>query len=115
MDDEAIAELQEAIQLSDGSSTCAANLARAYAVSGRRNEALRLLNDLKQRSNPGYANASDIAGIYAALGDRDQAMSWLEKAYPERFNPSILMRPAFDPLRPDSRFKDLVRRIGLRQ
>jgi TolB-like protein/DNA-binding winged helix-turn-helix (wHTH) protein/Flp pilus assembly protein TadD len=113
MDDEAIAELQKAIQFSNGSSTCTANLARAYAVSGRRNGALRLLNSLKQRSNHGYSNASDIAGIYAALGDRDQAMSWLEKAYQERFNPSILMRPTFDPLRSDPRFQDLVHRIGL--
>jgi TolB-like protein/DNA-binding winged helix-turn-helix (wHTH) protein/Tfp pilus assembly protein PilF len=115
MYDEAIEELQKAIQFSDGSSTCTANLARAYAVSGRRSEALRLLNDLKQRWNPGYSNASDIAGIYTALGDRDQAMSWLEKAYQERFNPSILMRPAFDPLRSDPRFQDLWRRVGLPQ
>jgi hypothetical protein len=74
---------------------------------------LRLLNGLKQRTNPGYSNASDIAGIYAALGDRDQAMSWLEKAYQERFSPSILVRPAFDPLRSDPQFEGLVRRIEL--
>jgi hypothetical protein len=40
-------------------------------------------------------------------------MTWLEKAYEERFNPSILQRPAFDPLRSDPRFQNLVRRIGL--
>jgi Tfp pilus assembly protein PilF len=115
MDDQAIAELKRAIQLTGGSSTCTANLARAYALSGRRNEAVRLLDDLIQRSSPGYSNASDIAGIYAALGDADQAMRWLEKAYQERFNPSILVRPSFDPLRSDLRFRDLVRRIGLQQ
>jgi hypothetical protein len=40
-------------------------------------------------------------------------MSWLNKAYEARFNPSILLRPAWDPLRSDARFKDLMHRIGL--
>ncbi|MFY9528678.1 MAG: tetratricopeptide repeat protein [Candidatus Acidiferrales bacterium] len=113
MYEEAIAELQKAIRFSAGSPTCTANLARAYAVSGRRNEAVQLLNDLKKHSNPGYSNAPEIAAIYAALGDRDQAMTWLGKGYEERFNPGVLLRPAFDPLRTDPRFQDLVRRIGL--
>jgi hypothetical protein len=45
--------------------------------------------------------------IYAALGDMDQAMNWLEKGYEERFNPGVLLRPGFDPLRSDSRFQAL--------
>ena len=43
--------------------------------------------------------------IYASLGDRDQAMNWLEKGYEERFNPGVLLRPGFDPLRSDPRFE----------
>jgi TolB-like protein/DNA-binding winged helix-turn-helix (wHTH) protein/Flp pilus assembly protein TadD len=109
---EAISELQKAVQLSAGSPTCTANLARAYAVSGRRNEAVRLLSDLK-KPRGSYSNASEIAVVYAALGDQDQAMAWLEKGYHERFNPSVLLRPGFDPLRTDPRFKDLERRVGL--
>jgi TolB-like protein/Tfp pilus assembly protein PilF len=113
MDEEAVAELQKAVQLSGGSPTCIASLARAYAASGKRSEALKLLSDLKKHSVPSYSNASEISVIYAALGDQDQAMNWLEKGYEERFNPSVLLRPGFDPLRSDPRFQDLVRRIGL--
>jgi TolB-like protein/DNA-binding winged helix-turn-helix (wHTH) protein/tetratricopeptide (TPR) repeat protein len=110
---EAVPELQRALQLSGGSPTIIANLARAYVASGKRNEATRLLNDLKERSIHGYSNGSEIATIYASLGDTDQAMKWLEKAYEERFNPGVLLRPGFDPLRSDPRFQDLVHRVGL--
>jgi TolB-like protein/DNA-binding winged helix-turn-helix (wHTH) protein/Flp pilus assembly protein TadD len=113
MYDEAVAELKTAVQLSGGSPAFIANLARAYVVSGKRSEAAKLLDDLKKRSNPGYSNASEIAVIYASLGDADQAMTWLEKGYDERFNPGVLLRPGFDPLRSDPRFQNLVRRIGL--
>ena len=87
-------------------------LPRAYAVSGRRNEALKILNDLTKQSKE-FSSAAEIALIYAGLGENDQAMTWLEKAHSERFNPSILLRPAFDPLRSDPRFQNLVHRIGL--
>ncbi|HLM83446.1 MAG TPA: tetratricopeptide repeat protein [Terriglobales bacterium] len=113
MYDEAVAELQKAVQLSGDSPTCIANLARAYVASGKGSEAVKLLSDLKKRSNPGYSNASEIAMIYASLGDTDQAMNWLEKGYEERFNPGVLLRPGFDPLRSDSRFQSLEHRIGL--
>ena len=110
MYDEAVAELQKAVQLSGGSPT-SANLACAYALSNKRNEAVRILNDLKTRST---RNASEIALMYVSvLGDTDQAMNWLEKGYEERFNPTVLLRPGFDPLRSDPRFQNLVHRIGL--
>jgi len=47
------------------------------------------------------------------LGARDEAMHWLELGYEERFNPGVLIRPGFDPLRADPRFQALVRRVGL--
>jgi tetratricopeptide (TPR) repeat protein len=109
---EAIAELQRAIELSGGSTTFTSNLAYAYAVSERRNEAVKILNDLTSRSN-GSSDAAEIALIHAGLGEKDQAMAWLEKAFSERFIPSILLRPGFDPLRSDPRFQNLVHRIGL--
>jgi TolB-like protein/DNA-binding winged helix-turn-helix (wHTH) protein/Flp pilus assembly protein TadD len=112
MNAEAIAELQKAVELSAGSPTCIANLARAYAASGRTSEAVKLLSDLKQHSNGGYSDAAEVSMVYAALGDKDQAMRWLEIGYEQRFNPGVLLRPGFDSLRADPRFKDLVHRIG---
>jgi TolB-like protein/DNA-binding winged helix-turn-helix (wHTH) protein/Tfp pilus assembly protein PilF len=113
MDKEAVAELQEAVRLSGGSPICVADLARAYVASGQKNEAMKLLSDLKKSSNSSFTNAPHIAMIYASMGDNDQAMHWLERAYEERFNPSILLRSGFDPLRSDPRFEELMRRIGL--
>ncbi len=113
MNEEAVAELRKAVQLSDGSPTSIANLARAYVAAGKRSEAQDLLSNLKKRSSPSSSYAAEISVIYAALGDTDQAMIWLKRGYDERFNPGVLLRPGFDPMRSDPRFEDLVRRIGL--
>jgi TolB-like protein/DNA-binding winged helix-turn-helix (wHTH) protein/Flp pilus assembly protein TadD len=110
---EAIVELQKAIRLAGDSPIFVANLARAYAGSNRKAEAVGLLNDLKKRSIPGSPLVEEIAMIYTALGDKDQAILWLERGYEGRFNPGVLERPCFDALRSDSRFQDLVHRIGL--
>jgi tetratricopeptide (TPR) repeat protein len=111
--EEGIAELRGAIEASPGSTAFTANLAYAYAVSGKRDEAVRIVNDLKNQSHGALSNAPQIAMVYVGLGDKDQAMAWLEKAYQERFNPGVLMRPCFDSLRSDPRFQDLLRRIGI--
>ena len=91
------------------------NLANAYAASGRKEEAIKIVNGLEDRPSQSSSTGSNIALIYVGLGDKDQAMVWLNKAYQARFNPSILLRPAFDPLRSDARFQDLLRHIGLPQ
>jgi len=115
MGGDAIAEFQRAVQLSEQSPICTANLARAYALSGRNANAQQLMAGLKQRSNPAYSNAAEIAMVHAALGENSQAMAWLERGYDERFNPGVLLRPGFDSLRADPRFRDLVHRVGLTQ
>jgi len=48
------------------------------------------------------------------LQQNDEAMRWLERAYEERFNQSILLRPCFDRLRFEPRFQELPRRIGIK-
>jgi TolB-like protein/DNA-binding winged helix-turn-helix (wHTH) protein/tetratricopeptide (TPR) repeat protein len=113
MHDEAIAEFQKAIEISGHSGVFDSSLAHAFAVSGRQQEAKNIAKDLESRNDQNPSAEANIALIQVGLGDQDQAMMWLDKAYKARFNPSILLRPAFDPLRSDPRFKDLLRRIGL--
>jgi TolB-like protein/DNA-binding winged helix-turn-helix (wHTH) protein/Tfp pilus assembly protein PilF len=111
--DAAIGEFQRAITISGHSAAFDANLAHAYAVSGRKAEALQIAQDMESRADQNPSADANIALIYVGLGNLDQAMAWLNKAYDARFNPSILIRAAFDPLRADARFRDLRHRVGL--
>jgi TolB-like protein/DNA-binding winged helix-turn-helix (wHTH) protein/Flp pilus assembly protein TadD len=113
MYDEAVAEFQKAIEISGHSSAFDSNLANVFAVSGRKEEAIKIAKDLEAQHDQNPSAEANIALIYVGLGDQDQAMIWLNKAYEARFNPSILLRPAFDPLRSDARFPELLHRIGL--
>jgi hypothetical protein len=74
-----------------------------------------MAEDLQERIGTNPSALANVALIYVGLGNKDQAMIWLSKAYDARFNPSILLRPAFDSLRSDTRFSDLQRRIGMAQ
>ena len=115
MFDDAIAELQKAITLSGKSPLMIAALGHAYAKAGKRNEANRILDELQKLSAVRYVSSYELAAIYVALGEREQAFQRLERSYKERsFHlTNLKVRPEFAPLRPDSRFQDLVRRIGL--
>jgi TolB-like protein/DNA-binding winged helix-turn-helix (wHTH) protein/Flp pilus assembly protein TadD len=113
MHDDAITEFEKAIELSGHSGAFDSNLGYAYAVSGRNDEAIKIVKDLEARRDQNPSTSADIALIYVGLGDHDQAMIWLNKAYKARFKASILRRPAFDSLRSEARFQDLMRRIGL--
>jgi TolB-like protein/DNA-binding winged helix-turn-helix (wHTH) protein/Flp pilus assembly protein TadD len=111
--DQAIAEFEKAIEISGHSAVFDSNLAYAYAVSGRKPDAIGIARDLESQHDRNPFSEASIALIYVGLGDFDAALKWLDKAYDQRFNPSILLRPAFDPLRSDARFKELLHRIGL--
>ena len=116
---EAIAEFKKAIPLTGGSewSLSKAGLGHVYAVTGKKGEARTVLDELKQASEQEYVPANSIALIYAGLGDKDQAFVWLEKGYEQRaFQMQwIRIEPRWDSLRSDSRFQDLMRRMGFPQ
>ena len=112
--EKAIATFQTGITLSQGVPVYVAGLGHAYALAGKRGEALKVLADLKGASKRRYVPSYEIAVIYAGLGDKDQAVSWLQKAYDDRDSSWLVdlnVDPRFEPLHSDTRFVELVRRI----
>jgi TolB-like protein/DNA-binding winged helix-turn-helix (wHTH) protein/Flp pilus assembly protein TadD len=113
---EGIQELEEAVALSNGGTPrTIAHLAYAYAVAGRKNDAERLLSNLKQVFKQAHVHPDLVAGVYAGLGQKEDAFEWLEKAYQVHARDLLELKydPHFASLRPDPRFVDLLRRIGL--
>jgi tetratricopeptide (TPR) repeat protein len=110
---EAIAEFQQGAKLS-GSPLMLSLLGHAYAASGNRAEALRVLTEL-DRQKQLYVSPYTIATIYAGLGDRDTAFKWLEKAFEDRdiWLMNLKVDPLLRPLVSDHRFETLLKRVGM--
>jgi len=89
-------------------------LADAYQTSGKEGYWKWWLNSWTERAKQRYVSSALFARIYAYLGEEDQAFEWLEKAYEKHeAGPGIRIHPAYDPLRDDPRFHDLLRRMNL--
>jgi len=112
----AIAELQKALILNARDSFILGALAHAYARAGRREEALKIVGELKRiETDRGSIPTFSFIWAYAGLQDKNQAFAWLERSYQERRDRMVWLNvdPLLDPLRSDPRFHDLVRRVGL--
>lgn len=90
-------------------------LAHAYAAAGRRDDALRILDDQQRLANERYVSPYNFAIIYTALGDKDQAFEELAKCIDERIMIiyHLKSRPLFDPLRSDPRYNELLSKMNL--
>ena len=110
---EAIDQFQQGVKLS-GSPLMMSLLGHAYAASGKRTEAQRILAELDQQKQR-YVSPYTVATIYAGLGDKDQAFKWLEKAFEERdiWLMNMKVDHVLKPIRSDQRFTNLIQRIGL--
>jgi adenylate cyclase len=115
--DDAVAELRKGQDLLRGNVGVRADMGHAYAVSGNKDEAERLINELNMLSEQRYVSSYHTALIYTGLEEDDRAFEWLESAYRERSDLLVYLavEPRLDRLRPDSRFESLLRRIGLDQ
>jgi eukaryotic-like serine/threonine-protein kinase len=112
---EAIALLKEARSRNLNNPRVLGLLAYSYAVSGSRDDALRIVEELKSAAETDDDAPIRIAQALVGLGDKEHAIEWLEKAYQRRAHWLRALKTdfTFDPLRSDPRFKDLLRRIGL--
>jgi TolB-like protein/DNA-binding winged helix-turn-helix (wHTH) protein/Flp pilus assembly protein TadD len=111
---QAIKEFQTASSL-DPNPSYVADLARAYALAGRKAEARHTLAQLTSLSSHMYVHPYGVALVYVAMGDKDSALDWLEKARKERCWTLTYLNvdPRVDPLRGDPRFQMLIHRVGL--
>jgi TolB-like protein/Tfp pilus assembly protein PilF len=112
---ESVPEFQKALSLSPGSTLLKAELGYAFAKSGRREDALRVLDELQRSPGQRRASPFHLALVHIGLGENDRAIELLESAYNERAERLVWLRadPRFDPLRLDARFNEILRGMGL--
>jgi len=111
---EAIAETRTAVELDQSSST-KGYLGLWLAMSGKRDEAMTLLSELKQKSTSNYVQSYSFALINLGLGDKQEALNWLEKevsSHSENSN-MLAVQPDLESLHSEPRFKELLRRMNL--
>ena len=111
--DQAISNLEKGTSIIGGSAYALAQLAHGYARAGRKNDALEILQQLRELSQRRYVSPYDIAMIHLGLGDHTEAFAALNQAAAERCHWLGYLRvdPQFDPLRSDARFTDLLSRL----
>jgi serine/threonine-protein kinase len=112
---EATANADEGIRLSAGLPMARAYAGYALARAGRQAEALAILDQLEEQSGQRYVPPIARVWCHLGLGDHDRAIEWLETGYEQRDShlPHVRLMQAFEPLLPDPRYQDLLRRLGL--
>ena len=90
-------------------------LGYVYAVSGKRDEALKIASQFEKLAGEKYVDAYQIASVYAGLRANDKAFHWLGVAVEERSASLVYLKtdPFLDNLHSDPRFSDILRRVGL--
>jgi TolB-like protein len=117
MHQEAISERKWAVEHSDAAPTFLVELAASYAAAGKRDEAVRTLQELSDISKEQYVSPYWLALVHAALKETDETFRLLDRAYSERSGRLawVKMDPRLDNLRTYRRFADLLRRMNFPQ
>jgi tetratricopeptide (TPR) repeat protein len=113
--DQALEEFRRAA--SGGEPVRKVGLARAYGLMGKRNEARKVLDELTKSSKQSYFPPYLFGIVHVAIGENEQGLSWLEEAYTHRDPYLVHLKKdvAFDSLRSNPRFQDLLRRMAFPQ
>jgi TolB-like protein/Tfp pilus assembly protein PilF len=89
-------------------------LGRAYAETGRKEQALKILKELNETAQHHYVRRSIFALVHIGLGEKTKAIQYLEESFQNQQNVDlswIKVDPLFDPLRGEPRFKQLVAKV----
>jgi eukaryotic-like serine/threonine-protein kinase len=113
--EQSVEYLQRAAQVSGRTPFVIATLGYSYGLAGKKEEALKIIGELKERSRTAYVSGFAMACPYLGIGDSEKAFEWLETAYDERSTWMLPLKvePMYDRIRGDARFADLLRRVGL--
>ena len=111
---DAIAESRLAVELA-GESSPKGYLALWLAKSGQRDEALKILEELKRESGKGFVKPLSLALVYLGLGDKNEALKLLESEIesPSETCSLFAMAPELDDLRSEPRFKAMLKQLNL--
>jgi eukaryotic-like serine/threonine-protein kinase len=111
---EAVAERQQVLTLS-GNPDLAAAIGEDFRTSGYPGVLRSWLGGLQEVSKRGYVSSYNMSEIYARLEQKQEALASLERAYRERDSNLTYMKvePAFDSIRSDPRFQELLRRLAI--
>jgi TolB-like protein/Tfp pilus assembly protein PilF len=111
---EAITETRKAFELNQDPQSLG-YLGLWLARSGQREEATKLLGQLKQESTKRYVPGYSVAIIYIGLNEKEEALNWIEKDVNDHsfITVSYGVSPEFDDLRSEPRFKAMLKRMNL--
>jgi TolB-like protein/tetratricopeptide (TPR) repeat protein len=113
--DEGIAQLEQALTTADSNPVLLTWLAHAKAIAGCRSQAIHLVARARALEATRYVPPFHLAIAHAGLGALDEAFAALDQAWLDR-DPalgSVDTEPRFEPLRQDSRYRELIERLKI--
>ena len=115
--EEGLSEIQKALDLSGNNAIILAGFGWSNAFAGKKDEAMKVLDELRERSRREYILPYVSAKIYSALGENDLAFEWLEKAYEEHDSSlaAVLTDESLGGLHQDPRFDELLKKMNLKK
>jgi tetratricopeptide (TPR) repeat protein len=110
---EALAEAKKALPLGPPSDNQLL-LAQVYAHLGRREDALKLLDEWLAPQKGMPINTYVVAEIFSELGEKDEAFKWLEQTLKNHSLGIGLLKvdPCMDNIRSDPRFREYLKKAG---
>lgn len=113
--DEAVVEIERAMELMPGSALVQYYLCFALAAAGRRDEAIKLADEMEAAAATGYVKPMFLGLARIATGEYDKAFSFLNTAVDD-FDPWLVWletEPKLEPIRSDRRYTELVARTKI--